>query len=402
MMQRIYSLRGAVMAAAQQWEKGPEAAKGKGKVLRLTVALAVIIAALNFSALAFAAPAPKAGEWERTVDAAKKEGRIVIMGPSGVDTRDAFTVGFQKKYPEIQVDYNGMPGAQVAPKLITELSAGGNRTDLVIAGTITAIDGLMPVKALVPVQPYLVGPESRDLKKWKDGKFDFSDNAEKFNLVFGNRIQVAFSYNPELVPAGKIKSWKDLLNPEWKGKIAMLNPARAGASQGWVTYWYLKESQGFGKNFMRQLFGTQEILLSNDERQLLDFVARGRYPIALGPSSTLAFELKKKGLPIDLAGSAALQEGGMISASNGSFMVPRNIPHPNAVKVYLDYLLSQEGQYAWSKATGLTSRRRDVPNDHIPAVLVPKEGVKYMADYKEPFVVLRDEVVDFVKSLLPH
>ena len=52
------------------------------------------------------------------------------------------------------------------------------------------------------------------------------------------------------------------------------------------------------------------------------------------------------------------------------------------------------------KATGLTSRRRDVPNDHIPEVLVPKEGAKYLDDYKEPFVVLRDEVVGFVNSVL--
>ena len=290
----------------------------------------------------------------------------------------------------------------MAPKLLNELSAGVYRTDLVIAGTITAIESLIPAKAIIPIQPYLVGPASQDLSKWKGGKFDFSDNAEKYNLVFGNRLQVAFVYNRDMVPSGKIRSWKDFLSPEWKGKITMLNPARAGASQGWVTFWYIKESQGFGKNFMRQLFTTQDVSLSNDERQVLDFVARGRYPIAIGPSGTQAFEMKNKGLPVELFGSAALQEGGVISASNGTVMVPRNAPHANAAKVYLDYLFSREGQHVWSKATGLTSRRRDVPNDHIPDVLVPKEGVTYLADYKEPFVVLRDEVVDFVNSVLPR
>jgi len=336
------------------------------------------------------------------VAAAKKEGRVVIMGPSGADVRDAFTEGFQKKYPGIQVDYNGMAGAQVAPKLLAELSAGVNRTDLVIAGASTAVNSLIPANALVPVQPYLVGLESHDLTKWQDGKFEFSDNSEKYNLVFGSRVQVAFVYNRDMVPAGKIKSWKDFLNPEWKGKIAMLNPGRSGAGQGWVGFWYFKESQGLGKKFVRQLFTTQNISLSNDEGQLLDSVARGRHPIAIGPSGTQAFELKKKGLPIELFGSAALQEGGVITASNGTIMVPRNIPHANAVKVYLDYLLSREGQYAWSKATGLTSRRRDVPNDHIPEVLVPKEGVKYLEDYKESFVSIRDEIGVFVNSVLPH
>lgn len=366
------------------------------------VAAVATLATLCFTAPVIAASIPTAADWEKTVAAAKKEGQVVIMGPAGADVRDALTQGFQKKYPGIQVDYNGMAGAQVAPKLLSELSAGVYRTDLVIAGTITAIESLIPAKALVPIQPFLAGPESQDVSKWKGSKFDFSDNAETYNLVYGNRLQVAFVYNRDLVPAGRVKSWKDFLNPEWKGKLAMLNPARAGASQGWVTFWYIKESQGFGKNFMRQLFTTQEVSLSNDERQLLDFVARGRYPIAIGPSGTQAFEMKKKGLPIELFGSAALQEGGVISASNGTIMVPRNAPHSNAAKVYLDYLFSREGQHAWSKATGLTSRRLDVPSDHIPEVLVPKEGVKYLEDYKEPFVVLRDEVVAFVNSVLPR
>jgi iron(III) transport system substrate-binding protein len=322
------------------------------------------------------------------------------MGPAGANVRDALTEGFQKKYPEIRVDYNGMSGAQVAPKLTSELSAGVYRTDLVIAGTITAIESLIPAKALVPIQPFLVGPESQDHSKWKGNKFDFSDNSERYNLVFGNRIQVAFVYNRDMVPSGKIKSWKDFLSPEWKGKLAMLNPRRAGASQGWVTFWYIKEPQGFGKSFMRQLFTTQEILISNDERQVLDFVARGRYPLTIGPSGTQAFEMKNKGLPVELFGSAALQEGGVISASNGTFMVPRNAPRSNAAKVYLNYLLSREGQLAWSKATGLTSRRLDVPSDHIPEVLVPKEGVKYLEDYKEPFVKLRDEVIAFFDTIV--
>src|SRR6266850_71449 len=281
---------------------------------KLALALTIGVGIFCFAPLAVAASAPKTSEWEKTVAAAKGEGRVVIMGPAGADVRDAFTEGFQKKYPGIRVDYNGMAGAQVAPKLLNELSAGVYRTDLVIAGTITAIESLI----------------------------------------------------------------------------------RASASQGWVTFWYIKESQGFGKSFMRQLFTTQDVSLSNDERQLLDFVARGRYPIAIGPSGTQAFEMKNKGLPVELFGSAALQEGGVISASNGTVMVPRNAPHANAAKVYLDYLFSRDGQHVWSKATGLTSRRRDVSSDHIPDVLVPKEGVTYLADYKEPFVVLRDEVVDFV------
>src|SRR4030095_4410906 len=104
---------------------------------KLALALTIAVGIFCFAPLAVAASAPKISEWEKTVAAAKGEGRVVIMGPAGADVRDAFTEGFQKKYPGIRVDYNGMAGAQVAPKLLNELSAGVYRTVFVVFGTIT-------------------------------------------------------------------------------------------------------------------------------------------------------------------------------------------------------------------------------------------------------------------------
>ena len=339
--------------------------------------------------------------WEKIVAAARKEGRVVVFGPAGADVRDAYTLGFQKQYPAIEVDFSGMQGAQVAPKLVAELNAKQYRTDLIIAGTTTALEALVPVNALVPVQPFLVGPESRDLSKWRAGKFHFSDDAGKYNLFYGTRVQVAFVYNKDTVPPGKIKSWKDLLNPEWKGKIAMLDPRRAGAGLDLSTFWYTNEKLGLGKGFIKQLFTTQEIFFSNEERQILDFVARGRYQVAIGPSGTLTFQLKSKGLPLELFGSAGLQEGGFVTASNGTISVVRNAPHPNATKVYLDYVLSKEGQTGWSRASGLASLRSDVPRDHIAEILTPQEGATYQETHREKYVLLRKEIVEFINSVLP-
>jgi iron(III) transport system substrate-binding protein len=338
--------------------------------------------------------------WEKIVAAGKKETKLVVFGPPGPDVRDAFTLGFQKRYPEIEVDFNGMQGAQVAPKLIAELKAQQYRTDLVVAGTTTALEGLAPVNAIVPMQPFLVGPERRDLSKWRAGKLHFSDEAEKYNLVYGNRVQVAFVYNRDSLVPGKIKSWKDLLNPEWKSKIAMLDPRRAGGGLDISTFWYTNEKLGLGKNFIKQLFTTQDVFTSNEERQIVDFVARGRYPIAIGPSGTLTFQLRAQGLPVELFGSAGLEEGGFVTASNGTISVVKNAPHPNAVKLYLNYLLSNEGQVTWSKASGLASLRRDVPRDHIPEILLPQEGVSYQETYREKYVLMRREIVDFINSVL--
>jgi hypothetical protein len=69
--------------------------------------------------------------------------------------------------------------------------------------------------------------------------------------------------------------------------------------------------------------------------------------------------------------------------------------------VYLDYLLSREGQHAQSKASGLASRRLDVPHDHIPEILVPKEGVKYLENYKETFtLIMTEQTAPFIESIL--
>jgi iron(III) transport system substrate-binding protein len=357
-------------------------------------------------AMAFAGAAPSSGDpaWNKIVAAAKREAKVVIIGPSGSDVRDAYTVGFQKKYPEIEVDFSGMRGAEVAPKLFAELKANQYLTDIAVAGTTTALVSLVPGNAIVPLQPYLVGPEARDTSKWRDRKHLFSDSTGKYNLYFGSRVQVAFIYNTDLNPPAtmksKIKTWQDLLNPEWKGKIAVLDPRQAGAGLDLATYWYTNEKAGLGKEFMRKLFGTQDVFISKEEQQILDFVARGRHAIAIGPSGTLTFQMIGRGLPLEMFGSGALQSGGFVTASNGTITVVRNAPHQNAIKVYIDYLLSREGQTTWSKASGLASLRTDVPKDHIPEVLVPDDGVKYQETHLEKYVMMRKEIVDFLNTVM--
>ena len=177
---------------------------------------------------------------------------------------------------------------------------------------------------------------------------------------------------------------------------------RAERAADWTyrTFWYTNEKLGLGKSFVKQLFTTQDIFTSNEERQIVDFVARGRYPIAIGPSGTLTFQLKAQGLPVELFGSAGLQEGGFVTASNGTISVVKNAPHPNAAKLYLNYLLSNEGQAAWSKASGLASLRRDVPRDHIPEILLPQEGVSYQETYREKYVLMRREIVDLLNTVI--
>jgi iron(III) transport system substrate-binding protein len=370
--------------------------------------------ALLLAACAPAAPAPpssappasapttqdaSAGDWSRVVDAARREGKVVLIGPQGSEAREALIEGFQRQYPQVEVDYSGMAGAMVAPKLLNELGADQYRTDLIIAGTSTGLDGLQPAGALVPVAPYLVGPNTRDRSVWRDGKLHFADDAGELVLVFSAYVKDGFVYNPDHVSPSGFSSYRDLLHPQWKGRIAIRNPNLAGGGIAVLTFFYAEPS--LGKDFIRQFF-TQDVVLSNDDRQMLDWVGQGRHPIAIGVGNTITNEYIERGLPLRLFDASALREGSYFTAGNGSLMVVKNAPHPNALKVYLDWLLSPEGQLAWSRSSGFASLRRDVPSDHVAPLLIPRDGVQYRELHREPYVRLREEVQDYVKSILPR
>jgi ABC-type Fe3+ transport system substrate-binding protein len=348
--------------------------------------------------LAGTATAQTPPSWEQIVAAAKKEGTVTVIGPQGSETRDALTLAFQKKYPDIRVELQGMSGNQIGPKLLNELAASRFTTDVVITGTTTALETLVPAKAVAPIKPVLIGPNTRDLSKWRGGKLTFSDDAQTYNLIFSSYVKAPFIYNANLVSANDFKSWKDLLDPKWHGKIALKDPLSAGGGLGNSTLWYTHES--LGKDFIRKLLTQKDMVMPRDDRQMLDFAAQGKYPIAIGPSDVLTNEFIARGLPLKHLHPETLREGTYITAGNGSLVIVRNAPHPNAMRVYLDYLISPEGQLEWSKAARFASLRRDVPKDHVLDILVPKENMTYRDISMRRYVDLREEIVQFIKSVL--
>ncbi len=357
--------------------------------------LVSIMLGLLASSAALAVESPQS--WEQILAAAKKEGVVSIIGPQGSEVRDALTLAFQKKYPDIRVELQSLAGNQVAPKLLAELAAGRNNTDLILAGHTTVLASLLPAKVLVPVKPWLSGPNTQDLSKWRGGKLKFSDDAQSYNLIFSQYVKPPFIYNPQLVSEADFKSWKDLLEPKWQGKIEMKDPGVSGGIVGVATLWYAHPD--LGKDFIRKLFALKDLAILRDDRQMLDFCAHGKYPILIGPGDVLTNEYIARGLPIKQLRPETLKEGTYITAGSGTIAIPRSSPHPNALRVYLDFLLSPEGQLEISKATGVASLRRDVPKGHVPDVLVPKEGMPYQDATNERYLTLREEVQEFMKTL---
>jgi iron(III) transport system substrate-binding protein len=343
-----------------------------------------------------AAATPPPDAWEQTVAAARREGRIVVSGPETAAARMALTEGFEQQYPEIRVEYTGSPGAQVPPKILNERQGGVFQVDLVINGTSTQFD-LVKAGALEPFEAYAVGPRARDGAAWIGGKYEFADDAGKFILVTSNVVAPTYTHNPDLVAASEIRSYRDLLDPRWKGRIVLMDPRIAGTGQAMILFLYAREA--LGKEYLRQLF-SQDITLSRDARQVVDWVIRGQYAVELSGSQLIVADLRSKGLRIDMRGADDVAEGSYLTAGPGAVGVLNRAPHPNAVKVYLDWLLSPDGQLAFNRAIGYASRLQGVPVDHIPANLAPRPGGSYAPAYKQQYIDLRPEVTEFVRSLL--
>lgn len=339
-----------------------------------------------------------AGSWDSIVAAARQEGSVVIVGPAGNDVANALTQGFQATYPDIQVELSGVQGDQAPPKLIAEQSAQKYITDLVIQGTTTITGQLRDANVVVPIDPYLVGPDDDDPSVWLNHEWTYADPETRTNLIMAGYPQIAFAYNPQMVSPSEFTSWRDLLDPKWKGKIAMRDPRGAGPTLGRSVTWY--QDDRLGKQFIQDLLVGQQVQVSSDDRQLLDWVAHGQYPIALGPSNTLLDEDVRQGLPLAMLDGAQMAEGTYISVGNSTLGIMAHAPHPNALKVYLDWLLSRDGQDTFARAEGYPSFRRDLPTDWVPDMLVTKDGVQYRDGYSEKYVAATTEVVQYLKTVL--
>lgn len=332
-------------------------------------------------------------EWENILSGAKKEGKVIVYGPPGGAVRQALTQEFMRAFSGISIDYVGQTGAAIVPRINSERKAGIYMVDLHIGSPITI---LLSLKELaLPLEQFLILPEVKEGKYWLGGKLEFADLEGKYDFVFTTYAKLAMAYNPDLLEpqrASQLSYW-DLTKPEWKGKVLMHNPIM-GPGRGTVTFLYLHSQLGL--DFLRAL-AKNEPVLNTDDRLMLEWVGRGKYPLAIAPSELTAIELIRAGLPIKL--QPRLKEGTYASAAFGSVIYVNKAPHPNAARVYLNWLLSKEGQTAYSRASGQPSRRVDIPTDHLNPETLLQPGLDYLPNYTENFAREQDKAAKLAEEI---
>ncbi len=310
-----------------------------------------------------------AAEWESTLAAAKKEGKVSVITDVTATLRDALTLEFQKKYG-ISVELFGSSGREVAPRVAAERKAGQFVWDIYIHGSTTALEAMIPMGAFDPLEPALILPDVKDPKTWRGGAMEFLDPG-KMVLVMTPFHRGTIFYNTKLVNAKEFKSHKDLLDPKWKGKMVVDDPRRAGPGVATFTFFYLHPE--LGPDFIRTL-GKQQMTILRDYAQEVDAIGQGRYPVLIGAADFVAITRAKQGVPIAIVDARQLKEGTDLSPTNGNLALFNRAPNPNAAKVYINWLLSKEGQTIFARANGYVSARLDVPTDHTEPWRVPLPG----------------------------
>jgi iron(III) transport system substrate-binding protein len=321
--------------------------------MKRTVALALLLTGFWFVRFLVAAQsAPVNSEWEKVVEAAKKEGKVVVSIPTSAELRKEFDTGFQKAYPGIELELNVGRGASNISRIAEEQNAGVRSTDLHIGGTTSIITGLLAPNFLDPVMPAMLLPEVRDPKNWWGGHI-WADSAKRFVYSFTAYMTETIWYNTTLVKPEEINSWDSLLDPKWKGKIVILDPRSPGSGESnWAFLLRIK-----GEPFLTKL-AAQDMMVGRNLRQLGEAVARGKSAISIGVSYYTYLPFLKAGLPVKPI--SIIKEGYYAGTGSGNLAVMKNPAHPNAAKVFVNWLLSKEGQSAVTKALGQPTRRFDV------------------------------------------
>lgn len=363
--------------------------------IKLSLLLALLVFAIIFLACSSVPAAPKiesapaqgqkpvvsleVSPWEKMLQAAKKEDTVSVVSGVGGQVRPLISDGFLKRHG-IRVDFITGRGEELTQKIFTERRAGLYLEDVALFGATTTVNILKPANIMDPVEPVIMLPEVLDKKAWLGGDLQFVDKEHLF-LAYSFSVNVPIFINEDLVKKEEVTSYKDLLNPKWKGKIVMNDPTVTGSGNNWFGVVGLRI---MGWDYMRELV-KQEPVLARDQRLQVEWLVKGKYPVSITAKTDIVDEFRKAGA--NIIGILPV-EGNYTTVGGGTVGLIKNAPHPNAARIFINWLLTNEGQTLYARGYGSPSRRLDVPNEGDP-LKIPKPGIKLFNSEEEELILAR-------------
>ncbi len=335
-------------------------------------------------------------KWQTILTEAKKEGTVSIYGTWRPATRNALTPAFREKYG-INLDFSPFSrGSEMAAKVEAEQRAGLYLVDFFGTGAPTLLTIMKPGGFLGPIEPYLILPEVLDGKAWFGGSLVFQDK-ERLGLSFSAMVVPTILYNTNMIKDGEITSHRDVLKPQYKGKITFNDPTVTGGGPALMAH--LGENlwnEAQASDYLRRLVKEQDVVIERDNRAHIETVARGKYAIGLAPATPNAAEFMDLGAPVKYV---PLKEDNRTTIASGGIGAAKKLAHPNAATVFLNWLLTKEAQTLFAVNQGLPSIRLDAPTSNIDPILIPKQGEKYYWETEE-FVMAQDKWARLSKQII--
>ncbi|HZA55850.1 MAG TPA: extracellular solute-binding protein [Candidatus Udaeobacter sp.] len=299
------------------------------------------------------------------VEGAKKEGQLVFYSGIPIPDAQAILSALERKFPFIKTTFYRATGSALVSRIQTEQRAGNHIWDVMNS------TGFEPYALLE--QGYFAKYDSPERKVFPEGH---KDGEGYWATMYTTPMIV--SYNTRLVSPGELpKEYFDLLNPKWKGRLGL-------DASDFEWYANLRKTWGAEKaqKFLEGL-RKQDIRLLQGRALLTELLSGGEVAILTNNFLQNAIEAKRKGSPVEM-----LALDPVISAA-GLIGINRLAPHPNAAKLFVDFVLSKEGQELIVK-TDRSSVRKDVsgnPLDMIKNVRIIPSDLSLGKNY----VQTRDE-----------
>jgi iron(III) transport system substrate-binding protein len=331
--------------------------------------------------------------WQDVVSKAKKEGKIVLIGPPVAEVRPSIIQAFQKEFPEIAVDYQPGSLGPLAAKVRAELAQKKNSFDVVVGGTSV----LRNKDLLDPMSTRLIHPEVNRADVWRStrGKgLKWVDHEKQFALQTSEWVFAYALVNSKLVEASSLTTWQDLLKPQWKEKIAFFDPRGSGAGEEVASYLLVK----FGEKFILDLVKGQNVGLTRSYSQIADWLAQGKYAVGIAQVPDRIEALKKEGVP--LRAYSLTDAPGTLTGGFSVVSMFKDSPNPSAAIVFINWILTKAGQEALMRPQLYPSLRGDVPTDYVPQYTLPQSGLDYLDTYTEEFQSKREQLSKQVREAL--
>lgn len=337
--------------------------------------------------------APKAAwevDWNKTLLLGKKEGKLVVYANIGKDTIEAWRKTFTQKF-SIDAEFVAGRSTELAEKVLSERRAGLYMVDAFIGGATTSMY-LKSKGVTAPVPGLLLLPEVTDTSVWWEGKLPSIDKGGHV-IAFRAGPNTPFIVNTQMVKSGEVKSYKDLLNTKWKGKIIINDPTTAGSGHD---LFYLVGKNLYSLDYWREMVKLEPVI-SREQRLPVEWVARGKQAIGIGLKADVITEFIDAGAPLE---SVLPVEGTYITPGAGTLSLMDSMPHPQATKVFANWLLTREGLEVMSRTLKVQSARVDLPVDFLPKDEVRDPKAKYYSQHTEEVLQEKEKYMEIAKEIL--